>query len=407
MMLNRYTLRLFIALPLLLLLSSAWAKPTGKAHEHSEASAKTGSPTALTTQQIARLTLPSIVRLTVLDASGNPSVQGSGIVVGKNLLATNVHVIKNAHAVTANFQNGRSEAVYGLVAMDEARDLALIYADTSGIRELPLAADGSAQIGDPVVAVGSPEGLGGSLSTGIVSAIRFIGNTKVIQTTAPISPGSSGGALLDIYGHVLGVTSFDIREGQNLNFAYASYQLRQLFPKQLLTYRNWSQLEPLWAGAVVIPPPSSATQADLGLTNKPLIGLKGVAVTIEDLRDNAIKDGLDTAQIKIDVELRLRKSGIPVFDQSTNAGDDSGAFLYVNINPVKLSDGSYSYSIMVELREFVRLTRPIPKISTATTWDKGTTGYVNGDNMPAAIRQYLNDNIDGFTNDYLAQNPKP
>ena len=89
---------------------------------------------SLTPSQLARLTLPSIVRLTVVDKQGQPNVQGSGVVVGPNLIVTNMHVIQNAHAVTANFENGRSETVYGLVTEDANSDLALLYADTSGIR---------------------------------------------------------------------------------------------------------------------------------------------------------------------------------------------------------------------------------------------------------------------------------
>jgi hypothetical protein len=427
LMLNRHTLQSFVAVTsLFLILPSAWAKPAAKAHGHAAPSARTDQTTPLTTQQIARLALPSIVSLTVLDASGKPSVQGSGIVVGKNLIATNVHVIKGAHAVTANFQNGRSEKVYGLVALDDARDLALIYANTSGIRELPLAADGHAQVGDPVVAVGNPEGLGGSLSTGIISAIRLLGNTKVLQTTAPISHGSSGGALLDVYGRVLGVTSFYIGDGQNLNFAYASYHLKQLFPKQLLTYRNWSELEPLWAGPVVPPAPPAppapvaeappvlpsppaapaATQADLGFTDKPLTGLKGVTVVIGDLRPDAIADGLDSAQLKTDVELRLRKAGIKVFDKIGDPDNTSLATLDININTIKSTEGIYSYSLMVKVNELVRLVRPVPKLTLADTWKTSEVGHVGALNMPASLRQDVNDNTDQFINDYLAQNPK-
>ena len=424
-MLNRHTLKSLTATSsLFLILSSAWAKPSARAHEHTAPSAETDKPTPLTTQQIARLALPSVVRLTVLDATGRPNIQGSGIVVGKNLIATNVHVIKGAHAVTANFQNGRSETVYGLVALDEARDLALIYANTSGIRELPLAADGHAQVGDSVVAVGSPEGLGGSLSTGIISAIRLIGNTRVIQTTAPISHGSSGGVLLDVYGHILGVTSFYIGDGQNLNFAYASYHLKQLFPKQLLTYRSWSELEPLWAGLPVplAPPPPPppmpepappvtpsspfTTQADLGYTDKPLAGLKGVAVTIEKFRPEAMADGLDSSQIKTDVELRLRKAGIKVFDNRYDAGNVGAASLYVNVNTIKDASSIYSYSLYVSVSELVRLIRTVPKLSVADTWSTSEVGHVGRDNMATSLRQDIGDKTDIFINDYLAQNPK-
>lgn len=219
-----------------------YAKPLPKAHS------KPARPAAhklvpLTPAQLARLVLPSVVRLTVLDASSQPSVQGSGFVVGPNLIATNVHVIRGAHAVTANFQNGRSETVYGYVAVDNARDLVLLYANLNGVRALPLMTDNTVQVGDPVVAVGSPEWLSNSLSTGIISQVRRDGDTKILQTTAPISHGSSGGALVDMYGRVLGITSFFNKDGQNLNFAYASYYLQQLLPRGVPVCISWSQQE--------------------------------------------------------------------------------------------------------------------------------------------------------------------
>lgn len=410
---------------LLSMLPSGWAKSSAKPHQHKPLFSKSSRLTTLTTQQIARLTLPSIVRLTVLDSNGNPNVQGSGFVVGKNLIATNVHVIKGAHAVTANFQNGRSEKVYGLVALDLDRDLALIYANTAGVRELPLAIDGRAEVGDPVVAVGSPEGLGGSISTGVISAIRLLNNTKVIQTTAPISHGSSGGALLDDYGRVLGVTSFYIGDGQNLNFAYASYHLKNLLPKQLLVYRNWSELEPLWAGSTaplptapspgsvaeappsVLSPPSSpsATQADLGYTDKPLMGLKGVAVVVEDLREDAVKDGLDAAQLKTEAELRLRKAGVTVFEGPDSSDNITGAYLYINVTTLK-DKNLYAFSIRAALSERVRLSRDVPKITAGETWQSNSIGTVGSDNMTVSIRQSVSDTVDEFANAYLAQNPK-
>jgi S1-C subfamily serine protease len=67
------------------------------------------NPPMLTLKQLVHLVMPSIVRLTVLNGNGIPAVQGSGFVVGPNLIATAYHVIKGAHAVTANFDNGRSE----------------------------------------------------------------------------------------------------------------------------------------------------------------------------------------------------------------------------------------------------------------------------------------------------------
>ena len=200
---------------------------------------------ALTTQEIARRALPCVARLTVRDTNGQTVVSGSGFVAGQNLIITNAHVIRNAGSVTANFLNGRSEKVLGVVALDQNHDLALLYVVTSGITPLPFADTSKAQIGDPVMAVGSPEGLDGSISTGVVSSIRLSGSSRLIQTNAAISHGSSGGPLLNDRGQVLGVTSFMFTDGQNLNFAYSSYYVRQLIPTFVTRFQPFGSTE--WA----------------------------------------------------------------------------------------------------------------------------------------------------------------
>lgn len=367
----------------------------------------------LTVPQLARLALPSVVRLTVLDAQGVPSVQGSGFVVGENLIATNWHVVKAAHAVTANFQSGRSETVDGLVNCDIPRDLVILHANTAGIRPLPLAS-GTAQVGDPVIAVGSPEGLGGSLSTGIVSALRLYNGARTIQTTAPISHGSSGGALLDVYGRVLGVTSFFVTDGQNLNFAYSSYHLKQLIANKIGGFVTWRQIEDYErkpaALARLLPntlSPAPVNAASEGVyTDKPLTGLKGVWVCVEDIDSDAKKDGLDPDQIKVEVELRLRKAGITVFDKLDSDGNDSAAALDVSIDAIKNGNGVYGFYVSTRLREIVSLLRPTRCRAIATTWVTAYVGTVGTEAMAAYLRQDVDDDVDKFVNDYLAQNPK-
>ena len=325
----------------------------------------------LTTQEIAKNVLPSVVRLTVIDAHGNAVVQGSGFVVGKNMIATNIHVIAGAHAVTANFADGRSETVKGLVSEDISRDIALVYADTTGVHPL-LLANGTFQIGDPVVAVGSPQGLGNSLSTGVISGVRSYLGSKVLQTTAAISPGSSGGTLLNMRGQVLGITSFFYKDGQNLNFAYASDYIRRIRPYRAAKVTTWQQIEqennpassPISALSVN-PTPVASTEV---FTDKPLTGLKGVAVYVESIGQDAKQDGLDPDQIKVAVELELRKSGIIVFEKVNSNGNDSMAILDVNLSAVKNGGGVYGYYLALNLTEAVRLLRATPCRASATTW---------------------------------------
>jgi len=363
----------------------------------------------LTTQQIAQRILPAVVRLTVVDAHGNAVVQGSGFVIGKNMIATNIHVIAGAHAVTANFQSGRSETVKGLVSEDVPRDIALVYADTTGVHPLMLAG-GTFQIGDPVVAVGSPQGLGNSLSTGVISGVRSYLVSKVIQTTAAISPGSSGGALLNMRGQVLGITSFFYKDGQNLNFAYSSNYIRQIRPYRAASIMTWQQIEQKNNPAPVLDPVSSVRSTPVAstatFTNKPLAGLKGVLVVIESINNDAKKDGLDPDQIKVEIELRLRKAGIRVFDKSTDSGNDSLAILDIAVDNLKEDDGLYVYSLSLSLIELVHLIRSENCSASATTWSTTHFGTVGTDNMATYLRQIMDNQTDRFANDYLAQNPK-
>lgn len=209
-------------------------------------SALTHGQISLTTQEIAHRAIPCVARLTVRDAQGQIVSSGSGFVAGKDLIATNAHVIRDAGSVTVNFLNGRSEKAFGVVALDNDHDLALLYANTTGIPCLLFADVTHAHIGDPVVAVGSPEGLDGSISTGIVSAIRLSGSARLIQTNAAISHGSSGGPLLNDQAQVLGVTSFMVSEGQNLNFAYSSFYVKQLIPAFITRFQHFGSTE--WSG---------------------------------------------------------------------------------------------------------------------------------------------------------------
>jgi hypothetical protein len=206
----------------------------------SKHSANVTKKSALTMRHIAEKCLPSVVMITIRGYDGQVIASGSGFVIEKNLIATNVHVVQDAHEVTVNFTNGRSVEAPGVVNGDNTSDLAILYADTGTTLPISLAPI-PAHIGDTVIALGSPEGLSGSMSTGIISGIRIVSGIKVLQTTAPISHGSSGGPLLNEFGEVLGVTSFMLKDGQNLNFAYPSYYLKLLIPSRIVSYMSWNK----------------------------------------------------------------------------------------------------------------------------------------------------------------------
>lgn len=157
--------------------------------------------------------------------------QGSGVVIGKNgIIVTNFHVIKGVSAATIKTMDGKTIPLEGIIESDESHDLALVKAKTSAISYLALGDSSFVRVGQKVLAIGNPLGLQGTVSDGLISAIRLadfehmegagpLKGFKVFQTTSPISPGSSGGALIDENGKLIGITFLSQVNGQNLNFA--------------------------------------------------------------------------------------------------------------------------------------------------------------------------------------------
>jgi S1-C subfamily serine protease len=141
---------------------------------------------------------------------------GSGIVIDANgTILTNYHVVENAVKVTVSFEKGKSVEAK-VVGKDPSNDLAVLRISTDGLTLHPLTLGDSstAQVGDPVLAIGNPFDLERTLTTGVISALQreitapngfTIDN--VLQTDAPINPGNSGGPLLNIEGEVIGINS--------------------------------------------------------------------------------------------------------------------------------------------------------------------------------------------------------
>jgi Trypsin-like peptidase domain len=192
----------------------------------------TSAARAESAQQVAKATFPSTVLLVMEDANGQPLSLGSGFFVTADEVATNVHVIRGATTGYAKIIGLRKKYdVVGIVAIDTKHDLAILKVRGIHRKPLRIISSATAQIGQTVYAVGNPEGLEGTFSEGIVSSIRTFGDEKVLQITAPISPGSSGGPVLDHEGGVVGVSVATYRGGQNLNFAVPSDYLIALLKK--------------------------------------------------------------------------------------------------------------------------------------------------------------------------------
>jgi hypothetical protein len=148
-------------------------------------------------------------------------VGGSAVAISDHLLLTNCHVVKDRPIIKLVQEGTRDNAT--LVAADDASDRCVIKAETvtltpiTGVRTIE-----SLAVGEHTFAVGAPLSLELTLSEGLISAIRTRGGRAMVQTSAAISHGSSGGGLFDERGNLIGITSLTYIAGQNLNFAIAA-----------------------------------------------------------------------------------------------------------------------------------------------------------------------------------------
>ena len=184
---------------------------------------------AQTAPEIAEKALAATVYLEMQDSKGVPLGFGSGFFVGDNLIATNYHVIEGAARGSAKLVGQFSTyTIEGVTATDKTNDLALLKVTMSGINPLPLGNSSDVKIGETVYVAGNPKGLEGTFSNGIISSRRDKYTKERLQMTAPISPGSSGGPVLNSKGEVIGVSFMTLVGGQNLNFAIPSRYLTEL-----------------------------------------------------------------------------------------------------------------------------------------------------------------------------------
>ena len=174
---------------------------------------------------------PSVVLINTFDRQGKAVGLATGFFIDEgHTIVSNYHVVKGAAKVEARLPSGETVPIEGIVAEKRDRDLVLLAIGVSG-RSFPALkfAAGRVEVGQPVAVIGNPLGLEGTVSEGIISAIRYSSKYgKILQITAPISKGSSGSPVVNIKGEVVGVTTFLAEGGQNLNFAIAVDMLYEL-----------------------------------------------------------------------------------------------------------------------------------------------------------------------------------
>jgi len=181
----------------------------------------------LTPKQIFEKSESAIVRI----EAGHAKVGTGFAVEPSGIIATNLHVVAGESEVVVELLDGRKFPVKQVLAFDMTRDLALLDLGLAKpMPFLPLGDSDAVSPGDPVVAIGNPLGvLSYTVSDGLISSVRKLGDElTVLQISAPISQGSSGGPLFNQFGEVIGVTSAIIPSGQNINFAIPSNYVKSM-----------------------------------------------------------------------------------------------------------------------------------------------------------------------------------
>ena len=186
---------------------------------------------ALSSAEVTSLTRRSVVVIECSAPDGS-SAMGSGFYVDPSgFIASNAHVVAGCSDILIRDEGSDVPKLGRALLLDEDRDIAIVGVQRTTRPALTLASPASVQQGQRVYAVGHPEGLEYTVSEGIVSAFRDLAGTRLIQTTAPISPGSSGGPLVNSRGQAVGMTTLFLKVGQNLNFAVPADAIRDALAK--------------------------------------------------------------------------------------------------------------------------------------------------------------------------------
>jgi serine protease Do len=197
------------------------AAPTGPAPSGTVAS---GRPPVQSPADITAHAMPAIVSVRAGDS------MGTGFVVrADGWIATNFHVVRGATAISVVFSDHKEFPVVEIMNANRLHDLVILRIDAKGLPVLPVGNSDAVRPGDSVLAIGHPLGLEDTVSNGLISAVRHVhNNLDVLQVSAPIAPGSSGGPLFNDRGEVIGVATAFMKSGQNLNFGLPSKYVKEL-----------------------------------------------------------------------------------------------------------------------------------------------------------------------------------
>ncbi len=176
---------------------------------------------ALAPEELYHRLAPSVALVTIFDAQGKPLGSGSGVIVAPGRVVSNCHVAKSGASLSVQTLAGNFAA--RIETADDRDDLCRLQVSEDVGPAVPIRASEDLRVGEEVYALGAPSGLALSWSEGVISAVRSTkAGGRVIQTTAAMSPGSSGGGLFDAQGRLVGITTYQVVQASNLNFAVAA-----------------------------------------------------------------------------------------------------------------------------------------------------------------------------------------
>ncbi len=195
---------------------------------------------AVTLPELVRRVKPAVVSIITYDAKGETKMTGTGFFIRPGEVVTNLHVVKGARRVEIRTFDGKGKLypARGVVSIDEEGDLALLSIDMPEGRARTLTASATVpDEGEKIFVIGNPLRLEGSVSDGIVAAVREVPNLgRIIQITAPISHGNSGSPVFNMKGDVVGVVTIKVTNGQNISLALGAQRIAELRPGKLMTF---------------------------------------------------------------------------------------------------------------------------------------------------------------------------
>ncbi len=195
-------------------------------------------------KKLAAMTRPAVALVTVLDKAGKPLKLGTGFFVSADgKFVTNAHLIEGADTASAKLENGATYLIRGVLKPAVDKDLLLLQADAKDVPYLTISRQPLPDVGSRIAVIGSPFGLEGTVSEGIISGHRDAKkDDQWLQMTAAVSPGSSGSPVVDENGKVVGIATFLINNAQALNFARPVAYISELIDQSNAT----TEAAPLW-----------------------------------------------------------------------------------------------------------------------------------------------------------------